>query len=167
MKELHCPACGTPFVRVTSQGGTVERLLNRFNLFPFRCQVCTNRFRAFRPSTRNASQAFDRRQYKRLAAHFPALSIVGEPLTEDVVTDISMGGCALQTSSALPQGSFFELHFKPSKREEAIKVETAMVCSVRPPSMGVKFLEFHPSDKQRLSQVVLNLLMSQSAPPIA
>ncbi len=167
MKELHCPACGTSFVRVTFQDGTMGRLLNRLNVFPFRCQLCTNRFRAFRPGTRSESQAFDRRQYKRLVANFPALPVVGRPLAEDVVTDISMGGCTLRTSSALAQGSFVELHLKPSEDEEAINVETAMVCSVRPSSMGIKFLEIHPSDKRRLSQVVLSLLINQGSLPTA
>ena len=46
MRELHCPNCGAPFVRVTHQEGGVERLLSHANVFPFRCQLCTNRFRA-------------------------------------------------------------------------------------------------------------------------
>lgn len=165
MKSLHCPACGTPFVRVTSGHSRVEELLTRLNFFSFRCQLCTNQFRAFRPRTRDASQAFDRRQYKRLSTNFPAMSVVGAPLGEELVTDISMGGCTLRTSSVLPRGTFFELHLKPSKREEAIKVETAMVCSVRSSSMGIKFLELAPDDKQRLSQMILGLLINQSVSP--
>ena len=47
MKNHHCPSCGTPFVLVTYGEGTVEWLLNRLKVFPFRCQLCTTRFRAF------------------------------------------------------------------------------------------------------------------------
>ncbi len=137
----------------------MERLLNRMNLFPFRCQLCTNQFRAFRPGTRSPSQAFDRRQYKRLSANFPAMSIVEEPRAKDVVTDLSMDGCTLQTSSALPRGSFLQLQLNPASGQEPISVETAMVCSVRPTSMGIRFLEFHPEDRRRLSQLVLGLLI--------
>ena len=72
MRDLHCPICGTPFVRATNQEGRVERLLSRVNLFPFRCQLCTNRFRAFYSGARHNTQAFDRRQYTRLRASIEA-----------------------------------------------------------------------------------------------
>jgi hypothetical protein len=45
--------------------------------------------------------------------------------------------------------------------EEAIHVETAMVCSVRPLSMGVRFLEIPPEHYRRLAQVVLGLSVGQ------
>ncbi|CUS35472.1 conserved hypothetical protein [Candidatus Nitrospira nitrificans] len=38
-----------------------------------------------------------------------------------------------------------------------------MVCSSRPESMGIRFLELVRDDKDRLSQVILSLLMGQSA----
>ncbi len=166
MKNLHCPSCGTPFVRVTYQEGTVERVLNRLKVFPFRCQLCTMRFRAFWAGSPNATQAVDRRQYKRLPASFRANLIADNAVrTDNRVTDISMGGCTLETTTALPRGTFLELMIKPASGEEAIKVDTAMVCSVRPESMGVRFLEFQASEKHRLSQVVLSLLVGQSIHP--
>jgi c-di-GMP-binding flagellar brake protein YcgR len=166
MKTLHCPTCGTPFVRVTYEEGTVERVLNRMKVFPFRCQLCTTRFRAFWTGSPNATQAFDRRQYKRLRASFHAnLLADNAPQMDNRVTDISMGGCTLETAALLPRGTFLELAIKPASDEEAIKVDTAMVCSVRPESMGVRFLEFQASDKRRLSQVVLSLLVGQSVHP--
>ena len=78
------------------------------------------------------------------------------------VTDISMGGCTLETTTTLPQGTFFELVIKPASDEEPIKIETAMVCSSRPESMGIRFLEMVADDKNRLSQVILSLLVGQS-----
>lgn len=145
-----------------SQEGTMDRLLKQVNLCSFRCQLCMNRFRALQPGIRNASRYFDRRQYKRLATNFPAICIVGKPLVESVVMDLSMDGCTLRTPSPLSYGSFVKLHIKPLRKQKAIKVQTAMVCSVNPQSMGVKFLELHSDDKRRLSQVVFNFLSSQS-----
>ncbi|HEX9155060.1 MAG TPA: hypothetical protein VF819_05810, partial [Nitrospira sp.] len=72
MKTLHCPNCGTPFVRVTYQDGAMERVLSQLNLFPFRCQLCMNKFRAFHRGARQSTQAFDRRQYKRLPTSIEA-----------------------------------------------------------------------------------------------
>jgi hypothetical protein len=165
MRELHCPICGTPFVRLTYQEGRVERLLSRINLFPFRCQLCTNRFRAFYPGARHNTHAFDRRQYRRLPASIEAQVFDHKqlPLTNQI-TDISMDGCALQTTGFL-RGAFIELVLKPTAEEETIRIETAMVCSVRPSSMGIRFLEVPPEHYRRLAQVVLGLLVSQGLHP--
>lgn len=166
MKSLHCPTCGTPFVRVTYHEGIVERVLNGLKVFPFRCQLCTTRFHAFWAGSPNATQSVDRRQYKRLPASFRANLLADTAVRADNrVTDISMGGCTLETNAALPRGTFLELMIKPASDEESIKVETAMVCSVRPESMGVRFLELEAGEKHRLSQVVLSLLVGQSVHP--
>ena len=60
-------------------------------------------------------------------------------------------------------GTFIELVIKPASDEEPIKIRTAMVCSSRPESMGIRFLEMVTDDKNRLSQVILSLLVGQSA----
>lgn len=166
MKHLHCPTCGTPFVRVTAHEGTVERVLNRVHLFPFRCQLCTARFHAFWTGSPNGTQAVDRRQYKRLPASFRAQVLADNAVrSNNRVTDISMAGCTLETAEALPRGTFVELMIKPTSDEEEIKVDTAMVCSVRPDSMGVRFLELHANEKSRLSHIILSLLVGQSVHP--
>ena len=166
MKHLHCPSCGSPFVRVTYHEGVVERVLNRFKIIPFRCQICTTRFRAYWAVSPNATQMVDRRQYKRLPASFQANLLADTAVqTNNRVTDISMGGCTLESTTTLPRGTFLELTIKPASSDEAIKVDTAMVCSVRPESMGVRFLEFQSNDKYRLSQVVLSLLVGQNIHP--
>lgn len=164
MKSPRCPNCGTPFVRVTSQEGTVERLLSRFNMLPFRCQLCTNRFRAFYPGTRPNTQAFDRREFKRLSASIEA-QVLDERQSPFVnrITDISMAGCTL-VGTGLAKGAFVELVLKPTSENDEIRIETAMVCSVHPESVGLRFLEVDQVDKQRLSQVVLGLLVSQTNP---
>jgi len=166
MRELHCPNCGAPFVRVTYQEGRVERLLSRVNVFPFRCQLCTNRFRAFYSGARHNTQAFDRRQYMRLTASIEAQVLDhNQPAVTKRITDISMDGCTLQTTG-FPKGTFIELVLKPTVKEETIRIETAMVCSVRPLSIGVRFLEIPPEHYRRLAQVILGLLVGQGFDPM-
>ena len=161
MKKRHCPSCGTSFVRVTYQENRVERLLSRFNVFPFRCQLCTNRFRAFESGARHNTQAFDRRQYARLKASIDALIFDHKQLpVTNRITDISMDGCTLE-ATGFPKGSFIELVLKPAVEEDTIRIETAMVCSVRPLSMGIRFLEVPPEHYRRLAQVVLGHLVGQ------
>ena len=168
MRALHCSNCGSSFVRLTYEEGRVERLLSRVNVFPFRCQLCTNRFfRTFDAGGRHSTQAFDRRQYTRLTASIEAQVLDrNQPSVTNRITDISMDGCTLQTTG-FPKGAFIELVLKPTVEEERIHVETAMVCSVRPLSIGVRFLEIPPEHYRRLAQVVLGLLVGQGlAPPL-
>lgn len=165
MRTLHCPNCGTPFVRATSNEGTVERLLSRINMVPFRCQLCTNRFRAFYSGAKQSSQDFDRRQFKRLTASIEAQVLDEKQLPfTNRITDISMDGCTLMMVG-LQRGAFLELMLRPASDQEEIRIETAMVCTVRPTSVGLKFLEVSPQDKRRLSHVVLGLLVSQGHLP--
>ena len=165
MRELHCPNCGTSFIRVTYQENKVERLLGRVNVFPFRCQLCTNRFRAFDSGARHNTQAFDRRQYARLKASIDALIFDHKQLpVTNRITDISMDGCTLQTTG-FPKGTFIEMVLKPTVEEETIRIETAMVCSVRPSSLGIRFLEIPPEHYRRLAEVVLGLLIGQGFEP--
>jgi hypothetical protein len=147
---------------VTYQEGRVERLLSRVNVFPFRCQLCTNRFRAFYAGARHNTQAFDRRQYTRLTTSIEAHVLDrNQPALTNRITDISMDGCTLQ-ASGFSKGAFIELVLKPTVEDETIRIESAMVCSVRPSSTGIRFLEVLPEHHRRLGQVVLGLLVSQS-----
>jgi c-di-GMP-binding flagellar brake protein YcgR len=151
---------------VTYQEGRVENLLSRINVFPFRCQLCTNRFRAFYSGARHNTQAFDRRQYARLAASIEAQVLDrNQPAVTNRITDISMDGCTLQ-ATGFPKGAFIELVLKPTAEEETINIETAMVCSVRSSSIGVRFLEIPPEHYRRLTQVVLGLLVGQGLDPM-
>jgi hypothetical protein len=153
-------------VRVTRHAGTVERVLNRVKIFPFRCQLCTAHFHALWFGSPHATQAFDRRQFKRLPTSLRAHLLADNAVQADNrVTDISMAGCTLETTTALPRGAFLELTITPASQEADITIHTAMVCSVRPDSMGVRFLELEAGEKQRLSHVVLSLLVGHSIHP--
>lgn len=144
----------------------MERLFSRINVFPFRCQLCTNQFRAFWSGARGDTQVFDKRQYKRLPTSIEAGFLTDSNLRgTNRITEISMGGCTLRTTAELPRGTFLELTLKPTSEPEPITIESGMVASVRPSSLGISFLEMAPRDKQRLSQIVLGLLVSLSRLP--
>lgn len=165
MRELHCPICGGSFVRVTYRDGMLERLLGGVNVFPFRCQLCTNRFRAYCAGARDNTQVFDRRQYTRLPASIEVQVLDrNQPMTNRI-TDISMDGCTLQTTG-FSKGAFIELLLKPTVEHDAIYIETAMVYSVHPSSTGIRFLEVPPDHYRRLGQVVLGLLVDHGLDPM-
>ena len=68
---MRCPRCGKSFVRRSHRQGLKERLLSLVYLYPFRCQVCANRFRAFQFRSRYVKRIVDRRQYARLSTRIP------------------------------------------------------------------------------------------------
>ncbi|MCP9470119.1 MAG: PilZ domain-containing protein [Nitrospira sp.] len=164
--DLHCPGCGSSFIRPAYRTGTIEKLLYRFHVFPFRCQLCAARFRAHWSVSPAREQTVDRREYIRLAASFQASLLAdNDARMEGRMTEISMDGCTFESSTMLPLGSLLELVIKPASEEEPIVVETAVVCSVRPESMGFRFIGLQPADRRRLSQVILNLLVGQRRRP--
>ena len=143
----------------------MERVLQQLNVVPFRCQLCMNKFRAFHRGAGGRPQAPDRRQYKRLPTSIQAQFLADNRIrSTNRITDISMDGCTLQTTG-LPRGTFLGLVLKPEQEDESIRIETAMVCSVHPTSVGLRFLEIPLPDQRRLSQVVLGLLVSQGHQP--
>lgn len=143
----------------------MERVLQQLNVVPFRCQLCMNKFRAFHRGAGGRPQAPDRRQYKRLPTSIQAQLLADNRIrSTNRITDISMDGCTLQTTG-LPRGTFLGLVLKPDQEDESIRIETAMVCSVHPTSVGLRFLEIPLPDQRRLSQVVLGLLVSQGSQP--
>lgn len=159
-----CPNCGKDFVRRTHLKGAVDHLLSLAYLYPFRCQVCTHRFRALRFGMQHSTQVPDRRQYQRIVAGFPAF-LEGQQRREEQVADVSMGGCTLKAETPLSEGMFLQLLLQTSDREPPIRVDTAIVRYARPRSIGLQFLEFPAGEKDRLSQFIYSLLVSYRTAP--
>ena len=156
-----CPQCHATIVRRISQPGPVERLFNFFSIYSFRCQLCAYRYRRLSVGANNVAPISEKRQFERLPTNVRA--IIGGPQgrSENLITDLSMGGCTLQTGATLTKGAFLHLNLQPSGDESAIVVETAMVRSVRPECVGLEFLEFEGEQKDRLARFVRSLLLTR------
>jgi predicted HAD superfamily Cof-like phosphohydrolase len=164
--RVRCPRCGKSFVRRSHRQGLKERLLSLVYLYPFRCQVCTNRFRAFQFRARYVKRTVDRRQYVRLATQIPTTFAEdirpGEQrVGEGVVTDISLGGCYMQTFVQLSQGTLVSLELQTEQDTPAITVEAAIVRIVRPTGVGLEFLRLSEPEHERFSQFIRQLLVAQ------
>jgi hypothetical protein len=155
-----CPQCHADIARRISQSGPVERLLNFFSIYSFRCQLCAHRYRKLVVGPVAIALPSDKRQFERLPTNVRATIVGPQGRSEDLITDLSIGGCTLQTASALTKGAFLHLNLQPSEREAAIVVETAMVRSVRSESVGLEFLEFEGGQKERLARIVRRLLLT-------
>jgi c-di-GMP-binding flagellar brake protein YcgR len=108
----------------------------------------------------------DRRQYVRLSTWIPttfaeAIKPGEQRVGAGVVTDISLGGCYLQTVVQLSQGTLVSLELQTEQHPPAIAVEAAIVRSVRPTGVGLEFLRL--SEPERFSQFIHQLLVEQLA----
>ncbi|MFO0774808.1 MAG: PilZ domain-containing protein [Nitrospiraceae bacterium] len=160
MREPHCPQCGTTFIRVIHQPTFGEAVLQFLRIYPFRCQLCTHQFRAFRPGAGDTSQAFDRRQYKRLSTSCWATLVTDLLTPKEMILDISMGGCTVRMESPLPMGTFLGIQLQAGEQDPSISVGTAMVRTVRRNSVGIQFLELDREEKARLSRFIHGLLLT-------
>jgi hypothetical protein len=156
-----CPQCHAIIVRRISQPGPVERLFNFFSIYSFRCQLCAHRYRRLSVGANNVAAISEKRQFERLPTNVRAIIVGPQGRSEDLITDLSMGGCTLQTTASLTKGAFLHLNLQPSGDESAIVVETAMVRSVRPECVGLEFLEFEGEQKDRLARFVRSLLLTR------
>jgi c-di-GMP-binding flagellar brake protein YcgR len=80
-----------------------------------------------------------------------------------VVTDISLGGCYLQTVVQLSQGALVSLELQTEQCPPAIAVEAAIVRIVRPTGVGLEFLRLSEPEHERFSQFLHQLLVAQLA----
>ncbi len=155
-----CRKCGTDVVQRIRPDGILERLAGLLFIHPFRCQLCTHRFRGFLPGAVAFGQKVDRRQYVRFSARFP-VTFTGEGgRGEGTATDISMGGCALESDSTLMPSMVLKLKLRVSDHALPVEVEAAVVRSIRSKIAGLEFVRFVPQEKYRLNQYVAGLVFA-------
>lgn len=156
--EPRCPRCGKDFVRRSHRQGPIEQFLSLAYIYPFRCQLCTHRFRALQWGARYTRQPVDQRQYERIPVRIPASFSDEQMKGHGVLTDLSMGGGTLQTEAPVLSGTVLEVLFQPTDRDPPLTIEAAVVRSVRASSLGLEFLCLQPADRENLREFVARLL---------
>jgi hypothetical protein len=137
MMYLICPKCSREFVKRVSRQGPKERLLSAFYIYPFRCQLCGYRFRFLQWGIRYERIQEDRREYERLTVNFP-ISVRGENIyTEGTIVDLSLGGCTAMLESPLSTGDLCSIGLYLSNDVLPIRVNAAVVRSVRSNYLGI------------------------------
>lgn len=150
--EPLCPTCGTDYVRRIRASGIVDRLLALLFIQVFRCQLCTEQFRFF-----GRRYPADRREYHRALTRFPTAFSGGHKSGTGVISDISMGGCSLETDTKLFMGCLLRLHVQVSEEEPVLAIDAAVVRSLRPKAVGLRFMHVRGEERERLRQIVRQL----------
>jgi hypothetical protein len=163
MADLKCPNCSREYVARVARVGFAEDLLSLFYIYPFKCQLCGYRFIALRWRVRYLRMEEDRREYERLSTAFSLTFSVGDYEVTGTACDISMSGCTFQADSRQPkEGDVLGMKLRISKDLEPIDVQ-AVVRNIRQQYVGVEFLRFQHTDKERLQLFVRDLLGRRAA----
>ena len=163
MAQVKCPNCGREFVRRVSRSGILEVLLSYFYVYPFKCQLCGERFRHREWGVRYIRVETDRREYDRVEMNFP-VSFFGQDIKgEGIVINVSMGGCTLQTQAKVETGAILNLSLQLSKDVPPVIVDAGAVRNVREGIIGVEFLLWQQSERERLQLFVRGLLIGRGA----
>jgi hypothetical protein len=163
MGNIKCPHCAREFVRRISKSGLGEVFLGLFYVYPFRCQLCGHRFRAFQRGVRYHRIEEDRREYDRMEVKFP-ITFSGQNVSgEGTLLNISMAGCSFATAAELGIGMIVKLGLQITGATAPVTVDAAVVRRVQKGSVGVEFLRWQASERERLQLFVRGLLIERGA----
>lgn len=141
----------------------MEYLLRFIRVYPFQCQVCAHRFTKYQSSAQRALGRPDRRHYERVTTTMP-VDIVGDRGEgEGVVVNLSLDGCSLRTPLKLSAGDRLDLSLYPQDKTTPVRIERAIVRSIKAPLVGIQFVQFPSRSRERLSRVIHKLLTQQGA----
>ncbi len=131
--------------------------MSYFYLFPYRCQICSHRFKAFKLFRRYVKHSVDRRQFERIETNLSALFSCPGKQGEARVIDISVAGCRLESDAQLEQEILLTLEIQTPREEATLSVE-GIVRASKPSFMGIQFLRFSDDGQRRLRQMMLKQL---------
>ena len=157
-----CPQCGFLLVKRAPRRGLREYLLSLLTVGPYRCQVCTHRFLAFKwlPGTDTS------REYNRIPVRYPVM-ISPAPkddliqLEEGTMVDLSIRGCAIKSTVPLHKGNLLCLKIRLTDQEPPIEIAQATVRTVTGRRVGLEFVKIRPEEETRLRKLLLTLLQSR------
>lgn len=156
MSELHCPTCGASKIRLAARKSISDVLLSGLTIYPFRCQLCADRFRTFLGRrTPNPRRSFD-----RVEVSFPVWfksrrsSTFSGPGYEGVIDNLSIRGCRIRSTAPMRIGSRLELEFQYSNNSFPVTIEEAVVRSIADGAIGLRFTKLHRSDERRIRQLI-------------
>jgi len=137
-------------------------LLSVLHLYPFRCQRCTLRFRAFQG--RHYSEHGERREYDRLLVRVPAVIAAGGVQADAETVDLSATGCTLRTDAVYAAGTTVHLRLRLGQAGE-VAVVSAVVRVQGQGRLGLQFAHMANAERDRLSSYLDRFLLPTGMAP--
>ncbi|NGZ10043.1 MAG: PilZ domain-containing protein [Nitrospira sp. LK70] len=156
MSDLHCPACGASKIRLAHRRSLSDILLGGLTIYPFRCQLCADRFRTFLGRrTPNPRRSFERVEVSFPVWFKPRRSTYPDEMgQEGVIENLSIRGCRIRSTTPVAIGSRLELEFQHSNDSFPITIEEAVVRSSVNGAIGLRFTQLRRSDERRIRQLI-------------
>lgn len=148
-----CPECRGTLARRSHRNGLAETLLGAIYVFPFRCQLCGHRFFALQWRSMNYRET-DTREYHRNPVQIPVLLSGQHGEFLGTTTDLSFGNCTLLASGPFREGSRWSARLLLPSDPHPVIVNDAVVRTVHNQQIGMEFLQFASSGKQRFSRFI-------------
>jgi len=159
---LRCPRCGQQAARRSRRAGAWDHVLSVLHLYPFRCQLCTTRFRAFQ-SRHYSQHGSDRRELDRLIVKVPVSLTSGAGHAEGATVDLSLTGCSVRSESTFQAGSTVQLTLHLGQAGD-VEVQSAVVRSQREGGLGLQFDQIAAADRERLAGYLGRFLRPSGTP---
>jgi len=100
----------------------------------------------------------------RLNVNFPLTVMLDIARTLDgEALDLTVRGCAVQSTKRLPEGLLVGLRLRPSPHEPPIEIAWAVVQTILPQGFGLYFASIDPADEERLRSHVESLFVATAA----
>jgi hypothetical protein len=164
MAVTKCPNCAREFVRRVPRDGVAEILLGLVYVYPFKCQLCGERFRSFQRGVRYKRVEEDRREYYRMEMKFPVVITGQDQLSSNgLLLNLSMGGCSFSTDADLAIGMIVKIELAITGAVPPVIVDAAVVRDIRTGIAGVEFLRWQETERERLQLFIRGLLISHGA----
>jgi hypothetical protein len=106
------------------------------------------------PMSGTERETLDRRRDKRVPLLLPCLMTVSTGRAGAIVVDLSINGWRLRTRQVLLPGKLLLLHVESDKPSFDLRIDGAIVRSVRSTDYGVEFLHSRSEERIELLQVL-------------
>jgi hypothetical protein len=157
--SVPCPDCCGTLARRSHRNGLAETMLSAVFVDPFRCQICGRRFFALQWGLRHRwgfvnHRETDAREYHRHPVQIPALLSGRHGEYLGTTTDLSVGNCTLSASGPFHEGSRWSARLLLPSDPHPVIVSDAVVRTAHSRQIGLEFLQFASSGKQRFSRFI-------------
>lgn len=157
-KKLLCPRCNSLLVGLAKSTDPSDNRTADSGLTAFECRSCGHHFQAALPGAPAPAEQQERRKHPRVPINMPVDLEWGEHGGEGTVTDISKGGCAVETQQtrALTTGQLLRLKFPPPTGSVDLlgTQKIATVQNIRGLKAGMKFLAPTEDEQHKLTKTV-------------
>lgn len=153
---MFCPRCESLLVVRSLSTSLLDRLLSRVSIYSFQCQMCWYRFRVRQRRARASTVAVEHRQFHRTPVQIPVSFEWAEGQDKGTITDISAGGCAIESKRHLRPGLLLRLQLPVGTGEtpDTTVQQIVLVRSVHGDRAGVEFLAPTPQEQMQLTQTI-------------